>query len=64
VLSSNSDVLSLCSSLSTCVSVLGQVCLVCVFLLPPYSCGLSEINSVRREILQFVEIPHNGKILR
>jgi hypothetical protein len=28
-----------------------------------YSCGLFEINSVRRERLQIVEIPHNRKTL-
>jgi hypothetical protein len=36
--------------------------LVCVST-PPYSCGLFEINCVRREGLQIVEIPHNGKKL-
>jgi hypothetical protein len=39
-------VLSLRSSLLTCVRELLQVCLMCLFLLPPYSCGSLEINCV------------------
>jgi hypothetical protein len=31
--------------------------LLCVFLLPPYSCALIEIIRVRHERLQLVEIP-------
>jgi hypothetical protein len=29
---------------------------------PPYSCALIEINCVRCERLQLVEIPHKGKL--
>jgi hypothetical protein len=34
--------------------------LLCVFLLPPYSCALIEIIRVRCERLQLVEIPYKG----
>jgi hypothetical protein len=34
--------------------------LLCVFLLPPYSCALINIIHVRSERLQLVEIPHEG----
>jgi hypothetical protein len=47
--------------LCACVAVILSI--VCVSTLP-YSCGLLEINWVRCERLQFVEIPHNEKILR
>jgi hypothetical protein len=53
----------LCSSLDLCACVAVILSLVCVST-PPYSCGLFEINCVRHERLQIVEIPHNGKNLR
>jgi hypothetical protein len=63
-LSCNSAVLSLMLlSRLVCVCCFDFVSCVCVSN-PPYSCGLFEINCVRRERLEFVEIPHNGKILR
>jgi hypothetical protein len=44
----------------TCVCGVATLVLLCVFLLPPYSCALIEIIRVRRERLQLVEIPHKG----
>jgi hypothetical protein len=54
-------VLSLCFSLLTCVRDLLRVCLVCLILLPPYSCDLLEIELCKGDKLQLVEIPHKGK---
>jgi hypothetical protein len=51
----------MCSSLDLCVCCCDSS-LVCVST-PPYSCGLFDIDCVRRERLQSVEIPHNGKNL-
>jgi hypothetical protein len=53
----------LCSSLDLCACIAVILSLMCVST-PPYSCVLFEINCVRRERLQSVEIPHNGKDLR
>jgi hypothetical protein len=59
-LSCDSDALTLVHfSCLVCVLLL-QIKLLCVFLLPPYSCALIEIICVRRERLQLVEIPHKG----
>jgi hypothetical protein len=53
----------LCSSLDLCACIAVILSLMCVST-PPYSCVLFEINCVKRERLQSVEIPHNGKDLR
>jgi hypothetical protein len=50
----------LCFSLNLCACVTVILSLVYVST-PPYSCGLFEINCVRCERLQIVEIPRNGK---
>jgi hypothetical protein len=53
----------LCSSLGLCTCVATTLSRVCVFLLPLLLCSF-EINCVRHERLQIVEISHNGIFLR
>jgi hypothetical protein len=60
VLSCNSAVLSLCSSLSFCERESLQVCLVCVVSFPPLFLWFNCDQSCKGERLQLVEIPHKG----
>jgi hypothetical protein len=61
VLSCNTVVLSLRSSLLTCVRELLQVCLVCLIFLPPLLLWFTWDQLCKGERLQLVVISHKGK---